>query len=115
VAVPLFYFFAFAGGAFFRLPAGFVLQRLLFQVVEGFADGGGHVFGLGQAYDGAVARADGDFGFVAVFFYGEDHLGFEAVAQDLADFCEAGFNLFADGGSHFVVTSSVFHVQERPS
>ena len=84
-------------------------------MVEGFVDGDGHVLGLSQADQRAIARADGDFGFVAVLFDGEDDLGFKSVAQNFADFCEAGFNFFADGGSNFVVSASVFHVHERPS
>ena len=97
------------------MPAGFVFHRLLFEVVEGFVDGNRHVFGLGQADQRAVARADGDFGFVAVLFYGEDDLGFESVAEDFAEFSDAGFYFFADGGSYFVVPAGVFHVHERPS
>ena len=97
------------------MPAGLVFHRLLFEVVEGFVDGDGHVLGLGQADERAVARADGDFGFVAVLFDGEDDFGFEFVAEDFADFGEAGFYFFADGGSYFVVPAGVFHVHERPS
>ena len=82
----------------------------LFEVVEGLVDGDGHVFGLSQADQRAVARGDGDFGFMAMLFDGEDDLGFESVAQDLAEFGEAGFNFFADGGSYFVVPAGVFHV-----
>src|ERR1039458_2686547 len=45
----------------------------------------------------------------------EDGFGFEAVAENFADFSEAGFHFFTDGGSYFVVSSGVFHVHERPS
>ena len=34
VAVPLLYFFAFAGGALFRLPSGLVFYCLLFESVS---------------------------------------------------------------------------------
>jgi hypothetical protein len=50
-----------------------------------------------------------------MFFDGEDHFGFKSVAQNFADFREAGFYFFADAGSDFVVSSRVFHVHERPS
>ena len=69
-------------------------------MVESFVDGDGHVLGLSQADQRAIARADGDFGFVAVLLDGEDDLGFKAVAENFADFCEAGFYFFADGGSN---------------
>jgi hypothetical protein len=46
---------------------------------------------------------------------GEDDLGFKAVAQDFADFCEASLYLFADDGSYYVMPASVFHIHERPS
>jgi len=55
------------------------------------------------------------FGFVAVLFDGEDGFGFEAVAENFADFSEAKFYFFTDGGSDFVVSSGIFHVHERPS
>ena len=113
VAVPLLHFLALARRALFGLPASFVFHGLLFQVVEGFVDGDRHVLGLGQADQRAVGRADGDLGFVAMLFDCEDHLGFESVAQDFAEFCEAGFYFFADGGSDLVVPSGVFHVHER--
>ena len=80
MAIPFLDFFALARRALLGLPSGLVFDRLLFQMVEGFADGDGHVAGLGQADERAVARADGDFGFVAVLFDGENHLGFEFVA-----------------------------------
>ena len=47
---------------------------------------------------------------VAVFLDGEDYVGVKPVAEDFADFVEAGFNFFADGGSYFVVSAGVFHV-----
>ena len=80
VAVPFLHFFALAGGALLRHPAGFVFDRLFFEVVEGFADGDGHVLGLSQADQRAIARADGDFGFVAMLFDGEDDIGIKSVA-----------------------------------
>jgi len=115
VTVPLFYFLALAGGAFFGFPLGLVLHGLLFEVVEGAADGDHHVFGLGQADQWPIARVNGGFGFVAVLFDGEDGFGFEAVAENFADFSEAKFYFFTDGGSDFVVSSGIFHVHERPS
>ena len=51
-----------------------------------------HVAGLRLADQRAVARADGDFGFVAALFDGQDHLGFKLVAQNFADFGQAGFD-----------------------
>src|SRR5580700_3323503 len=114
MAVPLFCFFNFARRAFLRLPARFVFDGLLFQMVERFIDGDDHFPGLGQANQRAVAGADVDFSFVAVLFDGEDHLGFKSVAENFADLGEAGFDFFADGGSNFVVSSRVFHVHERP-
>jgi hypothetical protein len=39
-------------------------------------------------------------------------MGFKLVAEDFADFGEAGFYFAADGGSHFAVSSGVFHVHE---
>ena len=71
--------------------------------------------GLRQADQRSVARSDGDFCFMTMFFDGQDNLGFELVAKNFADFCEAGFYFFADGGSDFVLSSGVFHVHERPS
>src|SRR5580704_8581207 len=115
VAVPLLHFLALACRALFGLPASFVFHRLLFQVVEGFVDGDRHVLGLGQADQRAVARADGDFGFVAVLLYGEDHLGFKFVAEDFSEFGDPAFYYLAAGGSYFVVPAGVFHVHERPS
>jgi hypothetical protein len=47
---------------------------------------------------------------VTVFFYGEDDMRFEFVAEDFADFCKAGFYFFANGWSYFVVPAGVFHV-----
>ena len=73
-----------------------------------------HVLGLSQADQRAIARADGDFGFVAMLLDGKDDVGVKAVAQNFADFCEAGFYFLADGGSDYVVSASVFHVHERP-
>ena len=64
---------------------------------------------------GPVSRVDGDFCFMTMFFDGEDNFGFELVAKNFADFCEAGFYFFADGGGDFVVSSGVLHVHERPS
>jgi hypothetical protein len=52
---------------------------------------------------------------VTMFLDGEDYLGFKSVAQDFADFCEASFYFFTDGGSYFVVPAGIFHVHERPS
>ena len=83
-------------------------------MLDGFADGGSHVAGLSQPDERSVARADGDFSFVAVFLDRQDNFGFEFVAQDFADFGKAGFNFLADGGSDFVVPAGVFHVHERP-
>ena len=84
-------------------------------MIEGLVDGDGHVLGLRQADERTVARADGDLGFVAVFFDGQDDFGFKSVAQDFAKFGEASFYFFADSGSYFVVPAGVFHVHERPS
>jgi hypothetical protein len=114
VAVPLLHFFGLTGGALLRHPAGFVFDRLFFEMVESFADSNGHVLGLSQSDDGAIARADGDFGFVAMLLDGEDDFAVESVAQNFADFCEAGLYFFADAGSNYVVSASVFHVHERP-
>ena len=83
-------------------------------MVERFVDGDGHVPGLGQADQRSIAGADGDFGFVAVLLDGENDFAVKPVAQNFADFCEAGFNFFADGGSDYVVSAGVFHVHERP-
>ncbi len=82
-------------------------------MIEGFVDGDGHVFGLSQADDRAVAGADGDFGFVTMLFDGEDDIGIKSVAQNFADFREAGFYFFADAGSNYVVSASVFHVHRK--
>ncbi len=114
MAVPLLDFFALAGGALLRLPVRLVLDGLLFEVIESLVDRDGHVLGLSQADQRAVARADGDFGFVAVLFDGEDHLGFKSIAQNFADLGEAGFNFFADSVGDFVLSSGVFHIHERP-
>ncbi len=84
-------------------------------MVERLVDGSLHVSGLRQADQLAVSRTDGDFRFVAVLLDCEDHLGFKLVAQNSADFREARFYLFADGGGNFVVPAGVFHVHERPS
>ena len=73
-----FHFFAIV--AFLAAPAGFVLDRLLFQMVESFVDGSVMSPGLGQADQRSIAGADGDFRFVAVLFDGQDYLGFEFVA-----------------------------------
>ena len=70
VAIPLLHFFALAGGALLRLPFGFVLHGLLLEVVESSADGDHHIFGLRHADERAIARVDGDFGFMTVFFNG---------------------------------------------
>ena len=74
------------------------------------ADGQMHVVGLREPDDGTVPRGDGDFGLVAVLFHGEDHLGFEFVSENLADFGEAGFDFAADGGCDFVLSARVLHV-----
>ena len=78
--------------AFLAAPARLVFDRLLFQMLEGFVDGGLHVAGLGFADQRSVARADGDFRFVAALFDGQDHFGIKFVAQDFADFGQAGFD-----------------------
>jgi hypothetical protein len=52
---------------------------------------------------------------MAVFLDSEDYFGLEFVAQDFADFGEAGFYFFADGVGDFVLSSRVLHVHERPS
>jgi hypothetical protein len=52
---------------------------------------------------------------MAVFLDSEDYFGLEFVAQDFADFDEAGFYFFADGVGDFVLSSGVLHVHERPS
>jgi hypothetical protein len=83
-------------------------------MVERFVDRDGHVLGLGQADQRAVAGADGDFGLVAVLLDSENDFAIKSVAQNFADFCEAGFNFFADAGSNYEVSASVFHVHERP-
>ena len=114
LAVPFLGFVFLLLMALLAAPARVVLDRLLLQVIERFADGGDHVSGLRQSDQRAIARADGDFGFVAVFLDRQDHLGFKFVAQDLADFCQAGFDFFADARGDFVVPAGVFHVHERP-
>ncbi len=78
--------------ALLAAPAGLVFDRLLFQVVDGLVDGGLHVAGLSYADQRSVARADGDFRFVTVFFDGQDYLAIEFVAENLADFGQAGFD-----------------------
>src|SRR5438270_3292005 len=114
VAVPLLHFFTLAGGALLRHPLCLIFDRLLFQVVDGLVHRNGHVLGLSQADQWTIAGADGDFGFVAVFFDGEDNIGIKSVAQNFADFAKAGFYFFADDGSDYVVSSRVFHVHEGP-
>ena len=115
MAVPLLVFFTFAGGTLLGLPARLVFDRLLFEMVEGFVDGDAHVLGLSEADQRTIAGANGDFGFMTVLLDGQNDLGFESVAQDFADFREAGFNFFADGGGDFVLSSGVLHVHERHS
>src|SRR5579862_719968 len=113
--VPLLLLFALAGRTLLRLPPRLVLDRLLLEVLKGFVDGDRHVLRLSQANQRAIARIDGDFGFMAVLLDGEYHLGFESVAEDFADLGEAGFDFFANGVGNFVLSSGVFHVHERPS
>jgi hypothetical protein len=74
-----------------------------------------HVGGLRQPDHRAIGRVDGDFGLVAALFDGQNHLGFEAVAQDFADFSKPGFDIFADGRSNFVPSTGVFHVHRATS
>src|SRR5579859_2349638 len=80
MAIPLVHFFALAGGTLLGLPPRLVFDRLLFQMIKSFVYGDAHVLGLSQADQWAVARADRDFGFMAVLFNRKDHLGFESVA-----------------------------------
>src|ERR1700689_90336 len=112
VAIPLLHFLALARRALLRLPARFVLDGLLLEMVEGFVDGDGHVLGLSQADQRAIARADGDFSFVAMLFNREDDFGIKSVAQNLADLREAGFYFFADSGSDGVMSASIFDVHD---
>src|SRR5208337_1400548 len=98
--------------AFLGAPPGLVLDCLLFQMVESFADRRGHVSRLRQSNDRSIARADGDLSFVAALLDREHNLGFKLIAQNLADFAECRFNVLADGGSDFVVSAGVFHVHE---
>ncbi len=79
--------------AFLGAPAGLVFDRLFFQMIESFVDGGGHVAGLGESDQRTVARADGDLGLVAVLLDRQNDLGFKFVAQDFADFCRGRFQL----------------------
>src|SRR5690349_23414370 len=115
MAVPSFGFFALAGRAFFRLPAGLVLDGLLLEMIESFVDRDRHVFCLGKADERSIAGINRNFGFMAVFFDSEDDFGFELIAEDFADFGEAGFYFFTDGVGNFVLSSGVLHVHERPS
>ncbi len=95
-------------------PARLVFDCLFFQMIESLVDGRLHVAGLGQSDQRSVARADGDFCFVAVLLHGQDYFGFKFVAKDFTDFQQAGFDFLADGGSNFVVSAGVFDVHERP-
>jgi len=52
---------------------------------------------------------------VAVAFDGEEALASKRSPENFADFSEAKFYFFTDGGSDFVVSSGLFHVHERPS
>ena len=115
VSVPLIHFFGLASGTLFGLPASLVFDRLFFQVIDGFVYRDAHVFRLRQPDQRPLGRINGDFGFMTVFFDGEDNFGFELITKNFADFCEAGFYFFADRGSDFVVSSGVLHVHERPS
>ena len=96
--------------ALFAQPLRLMFERLLLQVVERFIDRREHVVGLGQSHNRTVGRVDGDFGFMLALFDGQNYLGLESVAQNLAEFVEAGFNFFADGGSNFVFSRGIFHV-----
>ena len=78
--------------AFLAAPASLVFDCLLFQVIDGLVDGGLHVPGLSDPHQRSVARADGDFRLVAVLFDGQDYFAVKFVAENLADFCQAGFD-----------------------
>src|SRR6202142_1715569 len=84
-------------------------------MVERVVDGGDHVVRLRESDDRTVGWVDGDFGLVAVLLDGENHLGFESVAKDFADFIESSFNFLADGGRNFVLTAGVLHVHGTTS
>src|SRR5262249_40192642 len=89
--------------------AGFVLEGLLLEVLEGFPDGRFHIAGLGGADQRADAAVCGGLPLMAVLFDSENDLCIELIAQDFADFVETSFYFFAIGGSYFVVPASVFH------
>ena len=95
---------------FLLQPRVLYLSGLLFQMLKSLVDGGFHVARLGEPDDGAIARADCDFSFMAVFLDGQHYLGFEFVAQDFPDFVRPVSTVFADGRSDFVLPAGVFHV-----
>jgi hypothetical protein len=91
-----------------------MFDGLSFEMIERFVDRDAHILGLSQADQRAIARINRDFSFMAMLLDREDYFGLKSVAQDFADLCEASFNFFADGVGDFVLSSSVFHVHERP-
>jgi hypothetical protein len=95
-------------------PLGRVLHRFPVQVVERDVDGRGHVARLGESDQWPVSRVDGDFRLVALFFHAEDYFGCKFVVQNLADFRDADFHFFADGGGDFALPAGVLHIHERP-
>lgn len=96
--------------AFLAAPSGLVFHCLFLKVLERFVNGDGHVVRLGDADQRPVARADADFGLVAMPFDRKDHLGVELVSENLADFSDASLDGLADGGSDVTVPAGVFHV-----
>src|SRR5579872_4521031 len=84
-------------------------------MLEGLVYSGGHVARLSQANQGSIARSDGDFRFVPTLFHREHYLGLKFIAENLADFDQAGFNFLTNSGSDFEMPAGVFHVHERPS
>jgi hypothetical protein len=77
-------------------------------MLQGFTDSGFHVTSLRQTNQRAHSGINRDLSFVAMFLHRENYFGIECFAKNLADLAQSGFNLFAIGGSNFVVPASVF-------
>ena len=100
--------------AFLSDDARFVFDRLLLQMLQGFTDSGFHVTSLRQTNQRAHSGINRDLSFVAMFLHRENYFGIECFAKNLADLAQSGFNIFAIGGSNFVVPASVFDSHEQP-
>src|SRR5262249_7691274 len=91
-------------------PASFIFDCLLFQVSQCLTDSGFHIVGLRKTDQRPFGWVNSDFCFVAMLLDRKDDLSLKLVPQNFADFCQAGFDLFAVAGSDLVLPAGVLDV-----